>query len=146
MPADADFLRAIVADPDADAPRLAYADWLDECGDAARAEFIRVQCALAALPEADREYHPLTSRQDELLKTHYADWLRPYEDLLEAAVPSSRGWFGRRRSRNVINYDFRRGFVESLHVGTEQFLKCAERLARLTPLRVLTLDPTRGLD
>jgi uncharacterized protein (TIGR02996 family) len=41
------FLRAILADPSDDGPRLVYADWLDERGQAARAEFIRVQCELA---------------------------------------------------------------------------------------------------
>jgi uncharacterized protein (TIGR02996 family) len=41
-------LRAIALAPDDDAPRLVYADWLDEFGttdaDRARAEFIRVAC------------------------------------------------------------------------------------------------------
>src|SRR5262245_43514127 len=41
------FLRAVAGQPDEDAPRLVYADWLDEHGDPDRAEFIRVQCALA---------------------------------------------------------------------------------------------------
>jgi uncharacterized protein (TIGR02996 family) len=40
------FLQAILADPDDDAPRLVDADWLDERGDPARGEFIRVQCQL----------------------------------------------------------------------------------------------------
>lgn len=38
-------LAAVVADPDADLPRLVYADYLEEAGDeadAARAEFIRL--------------------------------------------------------------------------------------------------------
>jgi uncharacterized protein (TIGR02996 family) len=35
-------LAAIVAHPDEDTPRLMYADWLDENGDPARAEFIRL--------------------------------------------------------------------------------------------------------
>ena len=48
---------AIIADPDDDPARLAYADWLDEnnrsvpspaAGASARAEFIRVQSRLAA--------------------------------------------------------------------------------------------------
>lgn len=34
-------LRAIVADPSNDLPRLAYADWLDEAGDDEQAAFIR---------------------------------------------------------------------------------------------------------
>src|SRR5262249_28449408 len=41
------FLRDIVAHPEDSAPRLIYADWLEENGDAARAELIRVQCELA---------------------------------------------------------------------------------------------------
>jgi uncharacterized protein (TIGR02996 family) len=41
------FLRAIAETPDDDAPRLVYADWLEEHGDPDRAEFIRVQCRLA---------------------------------------------------------------------------------------------------
>ena len=48
---DPAFLQVICGDPDADGPRLLYADYLDEKGDppsVARAEFIRVQCALAA--------------------------------------------------------------------------------------------------
>src|SRR5688500_16170422 len=40
------FLDAIVDAPDDDAPRLVYADWLDDHGDADRAEFIRAQCEL----------------------------------------------------------------------------------------------------
>jgi uncharacterized protein (TIGR02996 family) len=36
-------LRAIRANPAEDTPRLAYADWIEEEGDAARAEFIRLQ-------------------------------------------------------------------------------------------------------
>lgn len=41
------FLRAILDRPDDDAPRLVYADWLDDRGDADRAELIRVQCEIA---------------------------------------------------------------------------------------------------
>jgi uncharacterized protein (TIGR02996 family) len=39
-------LRLVLADPAADAPRLVLADWLDGRGGRARAEFVRVQCAL----------------------------------------------------------------------------------------------------
>jgi uncharacterized protein (TIGR02996 family) len=35
------FLRDISANPEDDAPRLIFADWLEEQGDAARAEFSR---------------------------------------------------------------------------------------------------------
>ena len=42
------FLKTVLDHPADDAPRLAYADWLDGQGDP-RGEFIRVQCALAAM-------------------------------------------------------------------------------------------------
>jgi len=41
------FLKAILANPDDEAPRLIFADWLDEQGECQRAEFIRVQVKLA---------------------------------------------------------------------------------------------------
>ena len=44
-----DFLNAIRADPDADPPRLIYADWLDENGESDRAEFVRFGVA-AGIP------------------------------------------------------------------------------------------------
>ena len=46
-------LAEIAANPEDDTLRLAFADWLDEHGDAAdrdRAEFVRVQCELEGMP------------------------------------------------------------------------------------------------
>ncbi len=48
------FLRTILAAPDDDAPRLVYADWLDDQGEGERAEFIRVQCLLSRLIAEDK--------------------------------------------------------------------------------------------
>ena len=39
-------MKAIIESPDDDAPRLVYADWLDEEGDSGQAAYIRAQCAL----------------------------------------------------------------------------------------------------
>jgi uncharacterized protein (TIGR02996 family) len=47
---EAAFLAAIIERPDDDVPRLVFADWLDEHGQPERAEFVRVQVELAALP------------------------------------------------------------------------------------------------
>lgn len=38
---------SILSSPHDDVPRLIFADWLDEHGEVARAEFVRVQCELA---------------------------------------------------------------------------------------------------
>ena len=59
-------LAAIRAAPDDDAPRLIYADWLDEHGQPERAEFIRVQCELAR-----RETPALRSGRSRLLAAHH---------------------------------------------------------------------------
>lgn len=65
------FLRAIFDAPDDDTPRLVYADFLEENGEPVRAEFIRVQCRLAALPAGPEspEVHDLRQRERELLES-----------------------------------------------------------------------------
>jgi uncharacterized protein (TIGR02996 family) len=59
-------LRAICENPDDDAPRLVYADWLDEHGDPRQAEFIRVQIELARGPAAAQRFDTLKKREDDL--------------------------------------------------------------------------------
>lgn len=49
-PEEQPFLDAIIAEPADDRPRLVFADWLEEQGQSDRAEFIRVQCEIAAEP------------------------------------------------------------------------------------------------
>ena len=61
------FLQAILEDPADDAPRLIYADWLEENGDAGRADFIRIQCELARLPEGDPRRPALGYQEQQLL-------------------------------------------------------------------------------
>jgi uncharacterized protein (TIGR02996 family) len=105
------FLRAIAESPDDDAPRLIYADWLDERGDP-RGEFIRVQCELARMPPGDPPGHvtradaygfqceltlmtpdeprspdalrrqELQAREQALLTAHAATWLGPLFSLI----------------------------------------------------------------
>ena len=49
-------LRAVWDAPHDDAPRLVYADWLDEHGDPDRAQFVRLQCELARLDHLATEF------------------------------------------------------------------------------------------
>jgi uncharacterized protein (TIGR02996 family) len=66
---DRAFIRAILADPSDDAPRLVYADWLDERGDV-RGRFLRLEVELAGLlnlptgPEAIGELRNLAREID----------------------------------------------------------------------------------
>jgi uncharacterized protein (TIGR02996 family) len=67
-------LRAICASPSDDLPRLAYADWLEEHDDTARAEFIRVQLELARIDESHERQGALRQREQELLAAHGDAW------------------------------------------------------------------------
>jgi uncharacterized protein (TIGR02996 family) len=57
-------LRAIRANPDDDTPRLIYADWLQENGEDARAEFIRLQI-----------HEPRAKRVSELFHANWRAWV-----------------------------------------------------------------------
>ena len=66
-------LAAIIEHPDDDDPRLRYADWLQEQGQEARAEFIRLQIADPAPPGTPPEGYPL--RQRQLWAGHVRSWV-----------------------------------------------------------------------
>jgi uncharacterized protein (TIGR02996 family) len=105
-------LKAIIESPDDDAPRLAYANWLEERGDRERAEFIWVQLDLARLPEDAPSRNALERRERELLREHKHEW---------GASP----WCRR----------LRRGFVESISLDLNTFLDHAEEIFTQLPVR-----------
>jgi uncharacterized protein (TIGR02996 family) len=126
MSADrAAFLRAIADRPDDDLPRLVYADWLDEHGEPARAEFIRVQCELARLRRDDPRVAELRRREDELLAAHEADWRPgPFDGLTLGS--------------------FLRGFIRELTVTRfEAFPAGIEKIAPVHPIAYLRIDRMR---
>lgn len=118
---DRTFLQAMIENPEDDAARLAYADWLDEQGDP-RGEFIRVECSLATLEEDTPPYKKLDQRRDELLKEHGKEW---------------KGRFG----KLGIGCSFRRGLVDSAEMSVKQFLQHGEKLLDQGPLTCLKLKP-----
>jgi uncharacterized protein (TIGR02996 family) len=115
-------LQAICETPDDDAPRLVYADWLEEHGDPRQAELIRVQIELARGPEKVREAKPLTSKLSELWE---------YFDQWQFAI-------GDWRQQALHNYD--RGFPKEWKGTTESFLSRCEHWWRFGPITELTLD------
>jgi uncharacterized protein (TIGR02996 family) len=88
------FLRAIADTPEDDAPRLVYADWLDERNDP-RGEFVRVQVEIdRAIPRADR-YATLRTRSRALRRLIDPGWAAavgypPRHRPLFAALPDGR--------------------------------------------------------
>src|SRR5581483_4421430 len=159
MQTDAEpFLQRIRAYPDDDVPRLIFADWLDEQAkwlppaerDAAtaRAEFIRVQIALAQLP--DNELFPRAGLA--------------YDADPEARTPlSSASWAAREAARLQLQVadrelqekygeewrapfrglatgpTFHRGFVEEVKIDARQYLRHAHELFATGPIRHIHL-------
>jgi uncharacterized protein (TIGR02996 family) len=122
MTHDDAFLQAIIESPDDDSLRLIYADWLEDHGQPERAAFIRVQCELArdALrPDSRRE--DLEARERALLERHEGEWLGPVRGL-------------------VKRWTFRRGFLEGVGLGAEEFLTHAEALCSQAPVRLARLE------
>jgi len=108
------FLAAIIANPDDDLPRLVFADWLEEHDDSLRAEFIRGQSALAA-GSTDTE---IAKRMVAIEAANRRRWSIP-------GVPGRQ--------------EFRRGFVEYIHMSACDFLTNATQLERAAPIVDLRL-------
>lgn len=123
-------IRRYLAD---DQPRLAYADWLEENGHAAQAEFIRVQCDLA---ETDLGHHDelcgpnigcvhwcpvliretqkadLARREEFLLNDNWRDWLEGLQHVLRADTNLFTAGFSGSVLRVAVT--FRRGFITTV--------------------------------
>lgn len=119
------FLQEILAHPDDDAPRLIFADWLEEQGDAdsvARAELIRVQCALAGGEVPPQQRSTLQRREYQILNEWDHEWVRPIR-------------------RAVSTWEYHRGFIAEVGVLADRFLAHAARLFRRLPIQHLRLYP-----
>src|SRR5262245_35180079 len=91
MSMQAAFLADIAANVEDDGPRLVYADWLDDHGDAPRAAFIRAQCRLATMGPCDPERYVLEADETNLLAKHGKKWLKPLPKV-GASVEFVRGF------------------------------------------------------
>lgn len=127
-------LRAVCANPDDDTPRLVFADWLQENGEEARAEFIRVQIELARLAKGDRRRARMTRRSVALQEEFGDQWMGelPKPDKERIGWTDGFGWLDGTR------YD--RGFAQCLFVQTAGLLaKHAEKLFNASPVRRLLI-------
>jgi uncharacterized protein (TIGR02996 family) len=118
MTAERDLLDAILADPEDDAPRLVFADWLEENGEA-RAEFIRLQIerARSALRPDER-----TPRERQLVEGHGKAWDPDLKALAERC-------------------HYERGFVGQVTFRTATtFVRAARRVFELAPVRALEVE------
>ena len=111
-------LQAVLDAPDDVAPRLIYADWLQERADP-RGEFIAVQCALDALDTdvATERRAYLVGRESQLLKKHRNEWLVPI--------------FGKRAK----DCELTRGFVSYVAMRAAELAGTLEGILRVEPVR-----------
>jgi uncharacterized protein (TIGR02996 family) len=142
-PEDA-FVTDILEHPDDDAPRLIFADWLEDHGgpgDAQRAEFIRIQCRRASLPPGPDEQR-LRRRAEELLRAHWEQWVRPLAELVGKA--HGEAWLHGPYNPEAL-YKFRRGFVFVLDLPAQRFLERGADILRWAPLRQVRLFGAGGV-
>jgi uncharacterized protein (TIGR02996 family) len=122
------FLQAIADDPDDDAPRLIFADWLQEQDEASRrrAEFIRVQYALRALNPDDPCRVQLEELQRNLLLAHEQEWTALLREL------------------GVTGCQFRRGFVEKIAITPRALAAHGQAIRAAAPICEVQLLPFWG--
>jgi uncharacterized protein (TIGR02996 family) len=65
-PQERAFLRAILDDPDDDATRLVFADWLDDSGQHDKARYVRLEVELSEMPRVEERFGPLTEELNRL--------------------------------------------------------------------------------
>jgi uncharacterized protein (TIGR02996 family) len=117
-------LEAIAANLDDDAPRLIFADWLEEQGDP-RGAFIRAQCALAGLPAEDPRRADLARKEEALFAAHGATWTA-------ALPPPGEGWQNLRL--------WKRGFPFGASFFVQEYLERIEAVLHQEVMQDVVLE------
>jgi uncharacterized protein (TIGR02996 family) len=87
--------RAVVADPDDDTPRLIYADWLEENGQAERAAFIRAHIEASRAEPFSEQARQAQVRAGQLLDKNRQAWTRHFQKHLFLTLDFQRGFIGK---------------------------------------------------
>jgi uncharacterized protein (TIGR02996 family) len=146
------FLRAICEAPDDDAPRLIFADYLDETGETERAEFIRLQVQLHHAPDSS----PAARRCEELFRDRWIYWLAElpgttalWAEFLITRLPGrvsrsledSADDLGTWIECTAALKDWERGFPATVYLqgSSDVFLASADRIHDFIPVQCLHL-------
>src|SRR5262245_54845051 len=114
MTKEDDFLAHICEQPEDDTPRLIYADWLEDHGNHARAEFIRSQIELARLTSDSPRRRQLAAQARELLSKHGKKWTAVVRPLVE-------------------EFHFHRGFLDQVTISAANLIDHAAEIFRSWP-------------
>jgi uncharacterized protein (TIGR02996 family) len=120
-------LEAVFAHPADDAPRLVYADWLDEHGEPAQAAFIRAQIELA-------RHEPESAEHDRISDSLYGLWDHFLAELRPAVMSDLM----------LLPSDYVRGFPgTAIHIlQVSGFRDQSPRWWPRLPIRAITVDLT----
>jgi uncharacterized protein (TIGR02996 family) len=137
-------LGAIITEPAEDLHRLAYADWLEEHGDDARAEFVRAQCAypgwFGALPGPSDPLPGAVARAWDLLHGGVADaWLGGMPGAPFGPGRAGTPCWERASRGGDISVRFRRGFVSEVTLPCAAWEGHGPALVRAAPVERVTL-------
>ena len=148
-------LQAILDDPDDDAVRLIYADWLEEIGQEERAEFIRVQIELRKheqqaawlenMPAAAwtgseeegrllRRLEPLLKRHRELCKKHVTDCQTWSREFVKGVLGSN--WLS---LSAAWQWGWSNGFIEQIECPTADWVAHADQITAAHPIRAVRM-------
>lgn len=162
-------LRAILSDRDDDTARLVYADWLTDNDQQERAEFIRVQVELAAIPDPPPEpsvgmraasrsqrlaamhvwsmqwkakYYALRQRQRELWNYGQpGTWVDSIKPPFDCYQCIDEETISRERRTTDPVLIYRRGFPDRLRCTAADWLRHADAVFWSPKQRIETYDP-----
>ena len=139
-PAERPIFQAVLEEPHSDAPRLVYADWLEEHGDD-RCDFIRLQLEIANRVAAGEAVDALRKREAEMLAANLGRWNGTvYRRLNQTPLGGTR--VGIRRW--LRRWEYHRGFITNLKVTAESFVRHAKLLLELGPIDRVDLTHPNG--
>lgn len=125
MTSEQELMRAVTSDADDDAPRLAYADYI-QTWEPERAAFIREQIEEARPDRLNRRAYSRRSGKGSLLRKHEHEWTRTI-------------------AKYATEWKFDRGFVTEIAIDPYLFLEYGEWLLVNAPIRAVEfIRPEQG--
>lgn len=132
-------LKAVVASPDDDLPRLVAADWLDEHGEPERAEFIRIQIERARADTPELEWREKSLWNNPFYGPQWAVEACP----VLATIPFGSVAGSPLRALQLCGSErvtFRRGFPFRIACTADEWLRYGVGIVPRQPVRELALS------
>jgi uncharacterized protein (TIGR02996 family) len=143
--------RAVLAEPDEDLPRLAFADWLDENGRSARAELIRAQIEAARAEPFSPAQRTAAAVGGKLLAAHQTEWWGEFRTAVQAslgddeAVHVSEALAPPLPGVVRVQVQFERGFIGHVSLQSAVFVRVADAIFASEPVQSLRVERTQTM-